>query len=102
MRLRRQGPPAGSDLTFENYKKVFTNKYLLIGFKNTIIILVVSLIFNVMLGTITAFIIERFEFRGKKFVVGLFFLGMLIPSFVTEISISSMVSICTIHWEHRL
>ena len=39
-----------------------------------------------MLGTITAFIIERFEFRGKKFVVGLFFLGMLIPSFVTEIS----------------
>ena len=79
-------PPAGSDLTFENYKKVFTNKYLLIGFKNTIIILSVSLIFNVMLGTITAFIIERFEFRGKKFVVGLFFLGMLIPSFVTEIS----------------
>ena len=79
-------PPAGSDLTFENYKKVFTNKYLLIGFKNTIIILAVSLIFNVMLGTITAFIIERFEFRGKKFVVGLFFLGMLIPSFVTEIS----------------
>ena len=42
-------PPAGSDLTFENYKKVFTNKYLLIGFKNTIIILAVSLIFNVML-----------------------------------------------------
>ena len=79
-------PPTGSDLTFENYKKVFTNKYLLIGFKNTIIILAVSLIFNVMLGTITAFIIERFEFRGKKFVVGLFFLGMLIPSFVTEIS----------------
>ena len=36
-------PPAGSDLTFENYKKVFTNKYLLIGFKNTIIILAVSL-----------------------------------------------------------
>ena len=79
-------PPTGSDLTFENYKQVFTNKYLLIGFKNTIIILAVSLIFNVMLGTITAFIIERFEFRGKKFVVGLFFLGMLIPSFVTEIS----------------
>ena len=41
-------PPAGSDFTFDNYKKVFTNKYLLIGFKNTIIILVVSLVFNVM------------------------------------------------------
>ncbi len=79
-------PPTGSDITFDNYQKVLTDKYLLIGFKNTLIILVISLIFNVLLGTITAFIIERFEFKGKKLVVGLFFLGMLIPSFVTEIS----------------
>ncbi len=73
-------------ITTENYKDVISNKYLLIGFKNTGIILVVSLFFNVIFGTITAFIIERFEFKGKKFVVGLFFLGMLIPTFVTEIA----------------
>lgn len=79
-------PPTGSDITFDNYQKVLTDKYLLIGSKNTLIILVISLIFNVLLGTITAFIIERFDFKGKKLVVGLFFLGMLIPSFVTEIS----------------
>lgn len=79
-------PPTGSNITFDNYQKVLTDKYLLIGFKNTLIILVISLIFNVLLGTITAFIIERFDFKGKKLVVGLFFLGMLIPSFVTEIS----------------
>lgn len=79
-------PPTGSDFTLENYSRVFSNKYLLIGFKNTLIILLISLICNVMLGTVTAFIIERFEFRGKKLVVGLFFVGMLIPSFVTEIS----------------
>ncbi len=79
-------PPIGSDFTLENYVKVLSNKNLLIGFKNTIIILVISLICNVMIGTVTAFIIERFEFRGKKIVVALFFMGMLIPSFVTEIS----------------
>ena len=73
-------------ITWENYKTVFGNKYLLIGFKNTLIIAAVSIFFNVLLGTITAYIIERFRFRGKKLVVGLFFLGMLIPSFVTEIS----------------
>jgi raffinose/stachyose/melibiose transport system permease protein len=73
-------------ITTENYKDVISNKYLLIGFKNTAIILAVSLFFNVIFGTITAFIIERFEFKGKKFVVGLFFLGMLIPTFVTEIA----------------
>lgn len=79
-------PPALGQLTFENFQKVFSNKYLGIGFKNTGIILVISLFFNVMFGTITAFIIERFEFRGKKIVVALFFIGMLIPTFVTEIS----------------
>ena len=46
----------------------------------------IHIFFNVLLGTITAFIIERFEFRGKKIIVALFFLGMLIPTFVTEIA----------------
>lgn len=73
-------------ITLENYAEVFHNKYLLIGFKNTIIILVVSIVFNVLLGTVTAFIIERFQFRGKKIIVSMFFIGMLVPTFVTEIA----------------
>lgn len=77
-------PP--EDITLENYKEVFGNKYLLIGFKNTLIIMAVSIFFNVLLGTITAYIIERFEFRFKKAIVGLFFIGMLVPTFVTEIA----------------
>lgn len=78
--------PAFDQITFENFKEVLSNKYLWIGFKNTLIILGISLFFNVLFGTITAYILERFEFRGKKIVIGLFFLGMLIPSFVTEIA----------------
>ena len=73
-------------ITFVNFKKVLRDKYLLIGFKNTGFILVVSIFFNVLFGTITAFILERFEFRMKKVILSLFFLGMLIPSFVTEIA----------------
>ena len=78
--------PSIENITFDNFKKVLTDKYLLIGFKNTGILLVVSLFFNVIIGTITAFIIERFDFKGKKLVVALFFIGMLIPTFVTEIA----------------
>lgn len=78
--------PPKSRFTLENFQKVLNNKYLLIGFKNTGIILVVSIFFNVMFGTITAFIIERFQFRFKGAIVVLFFIGMLIPSFVTEIA----------------
>lgn len=78
--------PAFSEITFDNFEKVLTDKYLWIGLKNTLIILVFSLFFNVVFGTMTAYILERFNFRGKKFVITLFFLGMLIPSFVTEIA----------------
>lgn len=78
--------PPLSEITFDNFKKVLGDKYLLIGLKNTGIILVVSLIFNVLFGTITAYIIERFEFRFKKVIVSLYFVGMLVPTFVTEIA----------------
>ncbi|HHV11537.1 MAG TPA: carbohydrate ABC transporter permease [Clostridiales bacterium] len=78
--------PPMNRITLENFMDVLTDKYLLLGFKNTGIILVVSIFFNVIFGTLTAFIIERFQFRGKKLVVALFFIGMLIPNFVTEIA----------------
>lgn len=78
--------PPTARITFENFKKVLGDKYLLIGFKNTGMILIVSILFNVLFGTITAFILERFEFRFKGLIMSLFFLGMLIPSFVTEIA----------------
>lgn len=78
--------PSFDQITFDNFRKVFSDKYLLIGFKNTGIILVVSIFFNVIFGTITAFVIERFDFKFKNFIIMLFFMGMLIPSFVTEIA----------------
>ena len=78
--------PPFSRVTTDNFRKVLGDKYLLIGFKNTGIILVFSIFFNVLFGTITAFILERFQFRFKNLIMSLFFLGMLIPSFVTEIA----------------
>ncbi|MFT4006621.1 MAG: carbohydrate ABC transporter permease [Lacrimispora sp.] len=78
--------PPVARITLQNFEKVLGDKYLLIGFKNTGIILAVSICFNVLFGTITAFILERFQFKMKKVIMGLFFLGMLIPSFVTEIA----------------
>ena len=78
--------PPLSRVTTDNFQKVLGDKYLLIGFKNTGIILVFSIFFNVLFGTITAFILERFQVRFKNLIMSLFFLGMLIPSFVTEIA----------------
>lgn len=89
--------PSIDKITFDNFKKVLNDKYLLIGFKNTGIILVISIIFNVLFGTITAFIIERFDFRFKKAVVALFFIGMLIPTFVTEIARFKVINMLNLY-----
>ncbi len=80
------------NVTWENFKEVLGDKYLLVGFRNTALILVISLFFNLLLGTITAFIIERFDFPFKKGVVSLFFVGMLVPTFVTEIARFKIIS----------
>lgn len=79
-------PPNASTFTLENYIKVFSDKKLYIGFKNTAIITVVSIFFNVLFGSVTAYCLERFRFKGRKLIFGMFFLGMMIPTFVTEIS----------------
>lgn len=78
--------PPMERITYQNFQKVLKDKYLIIGFKNTGMILVISIFFNVLFGTITAFVLERFQFKGKGIIMSLFFLGMLIPSFVTEIA----------------
>lgn len=84
--------PPFDRIILENFKAVLSNKYLFVGFRNTIVILVFSLFFNVMFGTVTAYVVERFQFRFKKVVVSLFFLGMLIPTFVTEIARFKIIS----------
>lgn len=78
--------PEFARITLDNFEKVLSDKYLYVGLINTTIIVVVSIICNVFLGSITAYILERFEFRFRKLVFSLFFLGMLIPTFVTEIA----------------
>ncbi|MEG1846962.1 MAG: carbohydrate ABC transporter permease [Lachnospiraceae bacterium] len=78
--------PPWEDLTLANFQKVLGDKYLYIGLLNTSLICVISIFFNVILGSVTAFILERFDFKLKKIVFAMFFLGMLIPTFVTEIA----------------
>lgn len=57
-----------------------------VAVKNTAVILVVSIFFNVLLGSVTAYCLQRFEFRFRRLVMGCFYLGMLVPTFVVEIA----------------
>ncbi len=70
----------------ENYLTVFTRGKILLGFKNSVLIVVVSLVLNTFLGSMTAFTLNRFNFRFKRLIMALFVIGMVIPVYVTEIA----------------
>ncbi len=71
---------------FDNYMAVFKSDYFLIGFKNTFILVIVCVVINAFLGSMTAFVINRFTFKFKKVLMALYVVGMLLPMNITEIS----------------
>ncbi|GJM69020.1 hypothetical protein HMSSN036_12360 [Paenibacillus macerans] len=55
-----------SFFNFENFKIVFERGGLLSGFGNTLVIICVSLVFNILFGTMVAYVLGRFSFKLKK------------------------------------
>ncbi|MGL5695027.1 MAG: carbohydrate ABC transporter permease [Peptostreptococcaceae bacterium] len=83
-------PPG--DMNLENYKVAFTEGNFLQGFKNSMILVVVGVIINTVIGTTTAYIIGRFNFKFKTAVVGLFMISMVVPAVLTEITRFNLIS----------
>ncbi|SFK36409.1 carbohydrate ABC transporter permease [Succinivibrio dextrinosolvens] len=75
-----------SFLNFDNYVKVFTDGQLGLAFSNTGIILVISLVLTIILGTQVAFVLSRFEFKGKKLVLLAYVIAMVIPAITTQVA----------------
>ncbi|WP_261305449.1 carbohydrate ABC transporter permease [Paenibacillus andongensis] len=71
---------------FENYVKAFNEGHILLGLRNTFVLVVVSMVGNAFLGTMIAFVLNRFEFKLKKVVLLLFMISMIIPTYTTEIA----------------
>ncbi|WP_439591679.1 carbohydrate ABC transporter permease [Microbacterium sp.] len=84
-------PPANW-LNFDNFVTAFTSGKMLEGFVNTTIVLVVSLVGTIFLGTMAAYALDRFAFRGKKLVFGLFLLATLIPGVTTQVATFQLVN----------
>lgn len=84
-------PPADW-FNFDNFVTAFTSGKMLEGFFNTTIVLVVSLVGTIFLGTMAAYALDRFAFRGKKLVFGLFLLATLIPGVTTQVATFQLVN----------
>jgi raffinose/stachyose/melibiose transport system permease protein len=81
-----------SFLNFENYRIAFRDGNMLTGFSNTFLIMVVSITVSVMIGAMTAFVLDRFVFKGRNLVNALFLFAALIPTITLNIAIFSLMS----------
>lgn len=77
---------------FSNYKTAFVDGQMLLGFKNTLIIFVISMIGKLTLASMFAYAMSRFDFRLKKVILGLFMVAMLIPGITSQVVIFQIIN----------
>jgi multiple sugar transport system permease protein len=78
--------PPKNWFNFHNFYLAWTQGDLVRGFFNTGILLSASLVGTIMIGTMTAYAIDRFDFRGKKVVVWAFLVATLVPGVTTQVA----------------
>jgi raffinose/stachyose/melibiose transport system permease protein len=76
---------------FENFERVFKVGKLGLGFTNISIILAVTLTANIIIGTMVAYALNRFDFKLKKPIIGVYLLAQLIPPITTQVATFSVI-----------
>ena len=79
-------------LDFSNYKTAFINGQMLLGFKNTLIIFVVSMLGKLTLASMFAYAMSRFDLRLKNPILILFVLAMLIPGITSQVATFQIIN----------
>jgi multiple sugar transport system permease protein len=82
----------GNWLNFGNYVTAFSDGRMLTAFGNTTFILLFSITGTVLVGSMTAYAIDRFHFRGKKLVMAGFLVATLVPGVTTQVATFQVVN----------
>lgn len=75
------------------YKILFTNKDLLEAFFNTMIIAITSTVISTIIGTISAFGLYKYNFKGESIIQKLIYIPIVIPEIVLGISLLSVYTL---------
>ena len=76
--------------TIDWYFKLFENEALLSSFGNTMIIAIASTVLATVIGTLAAFGMYKYKFKGKGIIDGLLYIPVVIPEIVLGISLLSL------------
>ncbi len=78
--------------TFENFKTAFFEGKVMQGLFNTFIIIVISCVGTILTGTMTAFIIQRFDSKMTRLIKGAFLLATLLPNISMQVTVFQIIS----------
>ena len=84
--------PPSNWFNLANFATAFDSGKMLEGFANTAIVLAVSLTGTILIGTMAAYGLDRFEFRGKKLVFGLFLIATLVPGVTSQVATFQVIN----------
>lgn len=74
-----------------NYIDVFIRGNMLVGFKNTSILCVTGVAICLILGTMAAYALSRFKFRGRGLILGAYAFATTIPFVTTQVATFSII-----------
>ncbi len=84
--------PPRNWLDLGNFVTAWTKGDMLLGFFNTGIVLVASIVATILIGTMAAYALDRFEFRLKRVVFALFLIATLVPGVTTQVATYQVVN----------
>lgn len=77
---------------FENFKFAWGKANMLVGFRNSFLVLVVVLIGSILIGTMIAYVLNRFMFPGNNLIRNLFLFATLIPGVATQVTVYQIMN----------
>lgn len=83
--------PPNSFVYFENYIKAFVDGKMLMGFINTFILIFFGATGSVIIGSMVAFVISRFEFKFKKLILFMYLLVSIVPMEMSQVATFKIV-----------
>ncbi|WP_066719430.1 carbohydrate ABC transporter permease [Clostridium sp. Marseille-P299] len=83
----------GSWLYFDNFITAFQKADMGIAFRNSAIILFFVLLGSIMIGSMLAYILNRFKFPGNGLIRNLFLFATLIPGIATQVTVYRIMTV---------
>lgn len=80
-----------SFLNWDNFRLVLHVGRMGHAFYNISVIIGLAVVLNILLGTSIAYALGRFEFRLKKYIIGLYAAAVIIPGITTQVAVFTII-----------